>query len=64
MSGMLDWKPHDKEQKSKPGPGSYNHNKLALMSKSVVAKIGRGTRLDLATSQQMKYMQSPAAYMP
>ena len=46
MGSMLKFSIKDKEDFGKPGPGSYSHNKLNVLTKSHEWKIGSEPRRD------------------
>ena len=49
MGMTLSFEPNKKEAAFKPGPGSYEHDKLKTMTKSAAWGIGKEKRNDLAT---------------
>ena len=48
MGMKMEYEPHKKEQKSKPGPGNYSPNTSPTKKKESSWKIGTEVRKDLA----------------
>lgn len=52
MGAITEYKPHVKEQASKPGPGAYNPDSSPSKKREPAFKMGSAVRQDLATEKQ------------
>lgn len=65
MAATIDWAPERREQKGKPGPGTYNGDvKFATMRKEASWRIGTETRNDLALEKRKQFQTAPGQYDP
>lgn len=65
MAGNLKWNPVGKEEKQKPGPGTYAGDvKFRTMRTEAAWSMGKGTRHDLAFEKKKSFQTSPGQYDP
>ena len=64
MGMKMEYEPHRKEQKFKPGPGNYSPNTNPTKKKESAWKIGSEVRKDLAFEKAKGFQTSPGQYEP
>jgi hypothetical protein len=62
MSGRLNWAPEAKERLGKPGPASYNNDRIRFMGRTASWKIGNAMRNDAHFDRHARETASPAQY--